>query len=107
FNYRLSRVPPSMALEMDMAGLYSQMTDWLKDQPVIADHGGMQESGASLGSKSTALVVRRVLHGFVTVAAEGEKALQGRKNEEIRNPLTTAENIDGVKEKINDFLTRF
>jgi len=107
FNYRLSRVPPSMALEMDMAGLYSQMTDWLKDQPVIADHGGMQESGASLGSKSTALVVRRVLHGFVTVAAEGEKALRGAKSEEVRNPETTQDNLTETREKICSFLTHF
>jgi hypothetical protein len=92
---------------MDQAGIYSQIVDWLKDQPVIRENGGMQQSGASLGKKSTALVVRRVLHGFVTVAAEGEKALQGRKNEEVRNPLTTEETIDVVKEKINDFLVRF
>jgi hypothetical protein len=92
---------------MDQAGVYSQIVDWLKDHPVVCENGGMQQSGASLGKKSTALVVRRVLHGFVTVAAEGEKALHGRKNEEIRNPLTTAENVDEVREKINNFLIRF
>lgn len=107
FNYRLSRVPPSTALEMDQAGLYSQIVEWLKDQPVIRDNGGMQQSGASLGKKSTALVVRRVLHGFVTVAAEGEKAFQGAKSEGIRNPRTKQDNIEDVQVKIADFLTRF
>jgi len=107
FNYRVSRVPPSKALELDLASPYSRITDWLKDQPVIRDHGGMQQSGASLGTKSTALVVRRVLLGFVTIAAEGEKALQGAKNEEIRNPLTNGENIDDTQERIAKFLACF
>jgi hypothetical protein len=91
---------------MDQAGIYSQIVEWLKDHPVIRDNGGMQQSGASLGKKSTALVVRRVLHGFVTVAAEGEKALQGAKSEEIRNPRTTVENMEEVRERIAAFLSR-
>ena len=107
FNFKVSRVSPSLALEMDQAGLYSQIVEWLKDQPVINDNGGMQQSGASLGKKSTALVVRRVLHGFVTVAAEGEKALHGNKSEEIRNPRTTQDNVEEVRAKIADFLARF
>jgi hypothetical protein len=107
FNYRVSRVSPSLALEMDQAGLYSQIVDWIKDQPVIRDNGGMQQSGASLGKKSTALVVRRVLHGFVTVAAEGERALQGSKGEEIRNARTKPENMEEVRSKIAEFLAEF
>ena len=95
YNYRVTRVSPSLALEMDQAGTYSQIVEWLKDQPAIRDNGGMQQSGASLGKKSTALVVRRVLHGFVTIAAEGEKALQGPKTEEIRNPRTNQNNTNG------------
>ncbi len=107
FNYKMTRVPPSLALEMDQAGIYSRMVVWLKDQPVIAENGGMQQSGASLGSKSTSLVVRRVLHGFVTAAAEGEKAMQGNKTEDIRNPRTTEDNLEETQEKIGDFLSRF
>jgi hypothetical protein len=107
YNYRVTRVSPSLALEMDQAGVYSQIVEWLKDQPVIRNNGGMQQSGASLGKKSTALVVRRVLHGFVTVAAEGEKALQGPKSEEIRNPRTNHDNIEEVRAIIDDFLTQF
>ncbi len=108
FNYRVTRVPPSLALALDQAGVYSQIVEWLKDQPVITDNGGMQQSGASLGTKSTAFVVRRVLHGFVTIAAEGEKALnKGSKNQDIRNPRTTQENMWNTAEKIRDFLSRF
>ena len=108
FNYRLTRVPPTLALELDQAGVYSQIVEWLKDQDVLKDNGGMQQSGASLGKKSTALVVRRVLHGFVTIAAEGEKALsKASKSEDIRNPLTTEENIWQVAESIRDFLAQF
>ena len=107
YNYRLTRVPPSVALEMDQASVYSQIVEWLKLQPVIADNGGMQFSGNSLGKKSTALVVRRVLHGFVTVAAEGDKALQGSKSADIRGPRTNQHNLVEVREAIGDFLTRF
>lgn len=107
YNYRVTRVSPSLALEMDQAGLYSQIVEWLKDRPVIRDNGGMQQSGASLGKKSTALVVRRVLHGFVTIAAEGDKVLQGAKSDEIRNPRTTQENIEDVRERIERFLVDF
>ena len=107
YNYRVTRVSPTLALEMDQAGLYSQVVEWLKDRPVIRDNGGMQQSGASLGKKSTALVVRRVLHGFVTVAAEGDKARQGAKSDEIRNPRTTPDNIEDVRERIEGFLAGF
>ena len=107
YNYRVSRVSPTLALEMDQAGLYSQIVEWFKHQPVIVDHGGMQQSGATLGKKSTALVVRRVLHGFVTVACEGEKAWQGAKSDEIRNPRTTQDNVEDIRTRISDFLTRF
>jgi hypothetical protein len=107
YNYKVTRVSPSMAIDMDQAGVYSQIVEHLKSQPVITDNGGVQQSGASLGKKSTALVVRRVLQGFVTVAAEGERASQGAKNEEIRNPLTSHDNLLDVAEKISDFLTRF
>lgn len=107
FNYLVTPVSPTLALSMDQAGVYSQIVEWLKDQPVIADNGGMQASGASLGAKSTALVVRRVLHGFVTVAAEGEKALSGAKNAEIRGAITTEDNIQEVRERIDFFLNCF
>lgn len=107
FNYKVSRVSPTQALELDMASPYSKITDWLKDQPVIRDHGGMQQSGASLGTKSTALVVRRVLLGFVTIAAEGERALHGAKNEDIRNPQTNADNLRDTQERIAKFLASF
>lgn len=107
FNYKVSRVSPSLALEMDQAGIYSQIVDWLKDQAVVRENGGMQQSGASLGKKSTALVVRRILHGFVMVAAEGEKALQGSKSDDIRNPRTNQDNIGETQEKIAAFLLRF
>jgi hypothetical protein len=107
FNYRVTRVPPSQALAMDQASPYSRILDSLIELPALKENGGVQISGASLGAKSTALVVRRVLHGFVTIAAEGERALQGSKNEEIRNPLTTQENMDEVEERIAIFLTAF
>jgi hypothetical protein len=107
FNYKMTRVPPSLALEMDQAGIYSRMTSYVKDLPVILDNGGMQQSGASLGTKSTALVVRRVLHGFVSTAAEGERALRGSKTEDIRNARTTEENLEDTQEQIGEFLTVF
>lgn len=107
YNYKVARISPTQALELDQAGLYSQIVEHLKVLPVIRDNGGMQPSGASLGKKSTALVVRRVLHGFTTIAAEGEKALRGTKTEEVRDPVTTQENLEAVAERIGDFLTRF
>lgn len=107
YNYKVTRVSPSMAMDMDRAGIYSQMVEILKSQPVITNNGGVQQSGASLGTKSTSLVVRRVFQGFVTIAAEGEQATKGAKNEEIRNPITTPENMQAVCDKITDFLTRF
>ncbi len=107
YNYLMARISPTQALEMDQASPYSQIVEWLQEQPVIRDNGGMQHSGASLGKKSTALVVRRSLLGFVTIAAEGEKALQGAKNERVRNPRTTQDNIEEVRERIDGFLSRF
>lgn len=107
YNYLAARISPTQALELDQASPYSQILEWLKEQPVISENGGMQVSGASLGKKSTALVVLRSLLGFVTVAAEGEKALQGAKNERVRNPRTNQQNLVEVRERIAGFLTRF
>lgn len=107
YNYLAARISPTQALELDQASPYAQILEWLKDQPVIRDNGGMQVSGASLGKKSTALVVLRSLLGFVTIAAEGEKALQGAKNERVRNPRTNQENLVVVRERIAEFLARF
>lgn len=107
YNYLAARISPTQALELDQASPYAQILEWLKDQPVIRENGGMQVSGASLGKKSTALVVLRSLLGFVTIAAEGEKALQGAKNERVRNPRTNQGNLGEVQERIAAFLTRF
>ncbi len=107
YNYKVARISPTQALELDQAGVYSQIVEHLKLLPVIRDNGGMQHSGASLGTRSTALVVRRVFHWFATIAAEGERAFRGAKNEEVRDPVTTQENLEEVAEKIGDFLTRF
>ena len=107
YNYLAARISPTQALELDQASPYAQILEWLKDQPVIRENGGMQVSGASLGKKSTALVVLRFLLGFVTIAAEGEKALQGAKNERVRNPRTNPDNMADVRQRIGGFLTQF
>ena len=66
FNFKAVPVPPRIAIALDKSDPYIQVTNLLaRECTAIVNNGGMEERAASLGKKSTALVVQQVLLRFV------------------------------------------
>lgn len=71
FNFLAEPVKKAQAIDLDQSDIYIALTNQLARQPVIRDNGGVEHRAASLGKKSTALVVKPVLLRFVRLACEG------------------------------------
>jgi hypothetical protein len=74
FNYRVNPVPQRLAMLHDTNDLYISMTRDLEKAHFIADFGGMELRAASLGKKSTAIIVQQTLVRVVRGAIEGRAA---------------------------------
>jgi hypothetical protein len=73
FNFRVQPVSKQHALALDTSDIYIRLAHRLAECPFIHDNGGVAERAASLGSKSTELVVQTVLVRTVRGACEGRK----------------------------------
>jgi DGQHR domain-containing protein len=71
FNFRVYPVPARVNMALDQSDIYIQFASDLAKRPVIAKNGGMEIKAASLGKKSTALVVQTVLVRAIRGAMEG------------------------------------
>ena len=71
FNFRVHPVPSQINMSLDQSDMYISFANELAKRPFIAKHGGMEIKAASLGKKSTALVVQTVLVRAVRGASEG------------------------------------
>lgn len=71
FNFRVHPVPARVAMSLDQSDIYISLTNQLAKEPFIARHGGMEVRAASLGKKSTALVVQANLLRAVRGACDG------------------------------------
>jgi hypothetical protein len=60
-----------MAIALDQSDLYIGLANQLAKEPFISQYGGVELRSASLGKKSTALVVQSVLLRTVRGACEG------------------------------------
>ncbi|RDD60123.1 DNA sulfur modification protein DndB [Ferruginivarius sediminum] len=107
FNYRTQPVPPRIAIALDHSDPYISLTNRLGEANVIERHGGMEKKRASLGSKSTAIVVQQNLLRFVRAATEGETLLENKNANAPDNPSLTVDNIDGYEEALRHFLDAF
>jgi hypothetical protein len=67
----------------------------------------MEFKAASLGKKSTAIVVQQNLVRFVRGAIEGELALESTANAEMNNPNLSEETLDHYQDRLQIFLTSF
>ena len=61
FNFRVQPVSKQHAVALDNSDLYIALTNKLAERPVFVNNGGVAERAASLGKKSTELVVQTVL----------------------------------------------
>ncbi len=71
FNFRVHPVPSQVNMSLDQSDMYIGFANDLAKRPFIARHGGMEIKAASLGKKSTALVVQTVLVRAARGATEG------------------------------------
>ena len=107
FNFKAVPVPPRIAIALDKSDPYTQMTNLLARECVaISENGGMEERAASLGKKSTALVVQQILLRFVRGAMEGA-SFQESNRAALDNPNLTQENIGVNVENVCRFLSAF
>jgi DNA-sulfur modification-associated len=105
FNFKQLSISPSLAIAHDSSDIYIEATRRLGIDGVIKAHGGMEIGRASLGSKSTALVVQQNLLRFVRGAAEGDRFTEAKTNiEKIESNRLTEQNLDGFVLNVNRFL---
>jgi hypothetical protein len=67
----------------------------------------MEYKAASLGKKSTAIVVQQNLLRFVRGAAEGERFLEGSNKTDLKNPNLEPERLDWFEQRMGLFLDEF
>jgi DGQHR domain-containing protein len=105
FNFKQLSISPSLAIAHDSSDIYIEATRRLGTEGVIKGHGGMEIGRASLGSKSTALVVQQNLLRFVRGASEGDRFTEAKTNiEKIESNRLTEQNLDEFVRSVNRFL---
>jgi hypothetical protein len=104
FNFKVKPVPERVAIALDHSDLYIGLTNRLSMTPLIKSLGGMEVKSASLGKKSTAVVVQQNLLRFVRGATEGERFLEGTSKSELANPNLTEETLEEFEDQMTDFL---
>lgn len=102
FNFRVSPVPQRIALALDTADPYVNLARELGAYSFLAEHGGVAERMASLGSKSSELVVQTVWVRTVRGACEGRR-FQEANLAHAENPQLTSASEEDVRESIADF----
>jgi len=105
FNFKQTSISPSLAISMDSSDIYIAATKKLENSTVIRRHGGAEIGRASLGSKSTALVVQQNLLRFVRAAAEGDRFVEAKINvDKIQNARLNETNVEEFVQRLEQFL---
>lgn len=73
FNFKVQPVSKQHAIALDTSDLYIALANRLGHAAVFVDNGGVAERAASLGGKSTELVVQTVLVRTIRGACEGRR----------------------------------
>jgi hypothetical protein len=106
FNFRQTRLSANQAIALDKSDLYIQLTNSLGRSITVKKYGGMEERAASLGAKSTAIVVQRVLLRFVRGATEGRK-FQESNLSRVDSPNLTSNSFRDLQKKLEDYVGAF
>ena len=105
-NFRVQPVSKNHAIALDTSDSYIALANRLAECPVIADNGGVAERAASLGKKSTELVIQTVLVRFLRGATEGRR-FQESNLSTVPSPNLTRETRNSILVSIEGFLTAF
>jgi hypothetical protein len=106
FNFLQTPVSANQAIALDKSDLYIQLTNVLGRSETLKRYGGMEERAASLGTKSTAIVVQRVLLRFVRGATEGRR-FQESNLSRTETPNLNPTNFRDVERKLEEFISTF
>ncbi len=104
FNFRVQPVSKQHALALDTSDIYIRLAHRLAECPFIHDNGGVAERAASLGSKSTELVVQTVLVRTVRGACEGRK-FQESDLASSDQPNLTRQTFNSLLSSIDEFFS--
>jgi DGQHR domain-containing protein len=108
FNFKVARVSDAHAIALDKSDPYIVATNQLAfESKAISQNGGMELRSASLGKKSTALVVQQVLLRFVRGSMEGNAFQESNKAMVPKNPNLTLRNLRDRVEALADFVDAF
>jgi len=107
FNFKLTPVPPRIAIALDHSDLYITLANKIGDSSLIRRLGGMERKAASLGQKSSAIVVQQNLLRFVRGATEGERFIEAKSNSEIEDPRLKEETLGQFEDQTIRFLSSF
>jgi len=106
FNFLQTPVSANQAIALDKSDLYIQLTNALGRSETLKRNGGMEERAASLGTKSTAIVVQRVLLRFVRGATEGRK-FQESNLSRTDTPNLSSNNFRDIQKRLEEFIAAF
>ena len=107
FNFKATPIPPRLAIALDHSDLYIQLANLIAQEcKAIRDHGGMERKAASLGKRSTALLVQTNMVRFVRGAMEGEE-FQKSNRATVTEPNLTRRAVSSSIEMISSFLDTF
>jgi DGQHR domain-containing protein len=99
FNFRVQPVPQRLALALDTSDAYVRLARQLEKYAFLDDHGGVAERIASLGTKSTQLVVQTVWVRTIRGATEGRK-FQESNLAHMEDPNLTLETAEDIRDSI-------
>jgi hypothetical protein len=104
FNFKVHPVSRQLAVALDTSDLYIALANKLAQCPAFAEYGGVAERRASLGGKSTELIVQTVLIRTVRGACEGRK-FQESNLAEIESPNLTPSTFKSILSSIDQFFS--
>lgn len=104
FNFRVQQVSKQHAVALDTSDLYIALANKLGASKFIVENGGVAERSASLGKKSTELVVQTVLVRTVRGACEGVR-FQEADLASVDVPNLSLQTFESVRASIEEFFT--
>lgn len=107
FNFKVSPVSAKDAIALDKSDPYIRATEFLAQNVENIRRYGMEKKAASLGSKSTAIVVQPILLRFIRAALEGERVAEGARNISLSEGVLTRGNAQQVLGSLAEFLDAF
>jgi hypothetical protein len=104
FNFRVHPVSKQHAIALDKSDIYIALANKLAKCSFIRDNGGVAERAASLGGKSTELVVQTVLVRTVRGACEGRR-FQESNLAMTHEPNLTRQTFTSLLSSIDEFFS--